>query len=53
MKLQSIFKVIAFIVFLWFVYYGRLMNGAQGLGVQSIGLVGLLFLLYLYNKRYQ
>ncbi len=53
MKVQSILKIIAFIVFLYLVHAGRLITGAQGLGVQAIGLFGLLGLLYLYNQRYQ
>lgn len=53
MKPQTVLKIIAFFVFLFLVHFGRKIVGAQGLGVQAIGLFGLLGLLYFYNRRYQ
>lgn len=53
MKVKTLIKIVLFILFIVLVTWGRTVDGAQGLGIQSIGLFGLLGLLYSYNQRYQ
>lgn len=56
-KLTSIIKVlvvlVAFVLGVFLVVYGRIIPGWSGLGVMVIGVVDLLTLLYLYNRKYK
>ncbi len=51
--LKNIIAAIAFVVFLGMVIYGQKTVGVGYLAIQLVGLSGLLFLLYLYNRKYQ
>ena len=52
-QIKGILKLILFIVSLMFVIYGQKFIGYTGLAVMLVGLVGLLYLLWSYNKKYQ
>lgn len=47
-----IFKIVMFIVCLVFIIFGQKTAGKLELGIMLIGLVGLLSLLYDYNRKY-
>ena len=51
--LKNIIAAIAFVVVLGMVIYGQKTVGVGYLAIQLVGLSGLLFLLYLYNRKYQ
>ncbi len=49
---QNIIALILFIIFLAMVILGQKDVGYTGLGIQALGLVGLLSLLYVYNRKH-
>lgn len=52
-KLLIIAALIILIFFVWLVIYGQSQTGSwSGLGLQMLGLCGILALLYIYNKPY-
>ncbi len=52
-KAKGWLQVIVFIVCFLFIVYGQKNIGYTGLAVQLVGLVGLLSLLWNYNRKYQ
>lgn len=51
--MKNIIMGIIFVIALALVFIGQKHIGYAGLGVQLIGLFGLIGLLYTYNKRYK
>ncbi|MHC5250127.1 DUF6903 family protein [Enterococcus sp. HY326] len=51
--MKTIIKVILFFVFLAMMIMGQKHVGYPGLGVMMLGLIGLLGLLWDYNRKYQ
>ena len=51
--IRNVIKVIVFIVCLALIIIGQKNISAAGLGMELIGLVGLLTLLFIYNHRYK
>ena len=51
--IKNVMAVICFIVSFALVFIGQRNVGYQGLAMEMIGLVGLLILLYLYNRKYK
>lgn len=45
--------IIAYIVCVILAIYGNTIEGWRGLGIMMIGLVGILTMLYLYNRRHR
>lgn len=55
-KFSKIEKLIMFITFalsLIFVFYGQSKVGYFGLALEIIGVIGLIVLLYLYNRKFR
>lgn len=50
---RNIIGVIAFVIFFSLVTHGQKNIGMQGLTEELIGMFGLIYLLYRYNKRYK
>lgn len=50
---KVIIKCIVFVVCLALIIMGQKNIGITGLTMELVGLVGLLVLLFLYNKKYQ
>lgn len=51
--LIGILVAVAFIVCIALVVIGQRNVGLNGLGMELLGLAGLLFLLWLYNRKYK
>ena len=51
--LIGILVAVAFIVCIALVVVGQRNVGLNGLGMELLGLAGLLFLLWLYNRKYK
>lgn len=52
-KTQNIIMIIMFFVSFGLLFYGQRHVGYMGLGLELIGLFGLVLILYMYNKRYK
>lgn len=50
---RNLIMIIVFIVCLALIIIGQKNISASGLAMELIGLVGLLTLLFIYNRRYQ
>lgn len=50
---KNIIAVVVFVVSFGLVCYGQSQVGYVGLAMELVGLIGLLVLLYLYNKKYK
>ncbi|MEG0452990.1 MAG: hypothetical protein RR428_07375 [Coprobacillus sp.] len=50
---KNIISVVCFIVSMALVFIGQRNVGYTGLAMEIIGLIGLLALLYSYNKKYK
>lgn len=50
--IKGLLYAVFFVIFMVMVIGGQRHIGYAGLCVQMIGLIGLLVLLYLYNKKY-
>lgn len=50
---KIIVNIVAFIVFMLMIILGQRNVGWTGLGVEIVGLIGLLTQLFLYNKKYK
>ena len=51
--LKTVLAIVLFIVGVAFVVVGQRHIGPQGLLVMLLGLVGLILLLYLYNRKFK
>ncbi len=51
--IKTIIMIILFFVFLSMVILGQKNLSLTGLGIQVVGLAGLLVLLYIYNRKYK
>ncbi|MDO4701066.1 MAG: hypothetical protein Q4A47_00420 [Erysipelotrichaceae bacterium] len=51
--IKNVCLAILFIVSLWLVFYGQKKIGYFGLGLQVLGIIGLLINLYIYNRQYK
>lgn len=51
-KISRIFKVVLFVVSMFLIIYGQRTVGKLFLLMQLVGLAGLLFLLWNYNRKY-
>lgn len=51
--IRNIIMVIVFIICLALIITGQKNISATGLGMELIGLAGLLVLLFIYNRRYK
>lgn len=51
--LKTVLAIVLFIVCVAFVVVGQRHIGPQGLLVMLLGLVGLILLLYLYNRKFK
>ena len=51
--MKNIIAAVCYIISLALVFIGQRNVGYTGLAMELIGLVGLLVLLYLYNKKYK
>lgn len=52
-KIKGIGIGILFVIFVYMVVWGQKTIGLTYLGVQLLGVAGLLGLLYLYNRKYR
>lgn len=52
-KLKALIIVLGFILSISLIYKGLRIRSYFGLAIMLIGLAGLLFELYLYNRKYQ
>ncbi|WP_187117157.1 DUF6903 family protein [Candidatus Stoquefichus massiliensis] len=52
-KKQNILLLVIFIVSFALLFYGQKHIGYMGLTLEFIGLIGLVTILYIYNKRYK
>lgn len=50
-KLKNIWNTLLFLVSLYLIYYGKKSVGMKNLGIMLLGLIGLVFCLYIYNKN--
>lgn len=51
--IKTIIMLILFVVFLTMVIVGRDGETLKGLGIQLVGLAGLIGLLFVYNSKYK
>mgnify|MGYP001337979076 CR=1 FL=1 len=52
-KLKALIIILGFILSISLIYKGLRITSYFGLAIMLIGLAGLLFELYLYNRKYQ
>ena len=52
-KIKSMVMVVVFIICLSMIILGQRNVGYTGLGVEFVGLLGLLIILYIYNKEHK
>lgn len=52
-KLRVVAGLIALLFFIWLVMFGHKTVGYPGIGLMLAGLVGILVLLSIYNKKYK
>ncbi|WP_346663866.1 hypothetical protein [uncultured Merdimonas sp.] len=50
---RNVIMIIVFIACLALIFIGQKNISATGLGMELLGLVGLLVLLFIYNRRYK
>lgn len=50
---KTILKFVAFFICVGLVVYGQKTVGIQYLLLQIVGVIGILILIYLYNRKYQ